>query len=93
MDKSCHFSRTPGYIPREVVDNPKHRDPRQDLYAVGVMLYEVIMSHRPNVDRYEAIEKTHPQFKGVDAVIRKLLAPEHERVKDARKLLEMLLSL
>jgi serine/threonine protein kinase len=81
---------TPGYIPREVHDDPKHKDKRQDIYACGVMLYEVIMSRRPNIDRYEPVEKVFPQFKGVDNVIREALAPEDERIESADIMRDMI---
>ena len=41
---------TPGYTAPEVVQNPHDADRRSDLYAVGVMLYELVAGERPPTD-------------------------------------------
>lgn len=80
---TSNFLGTPGYVPEEVLNDPKLRDPRQDIYACGVMLYEVIMSERPRPERYKPIVKVRPEFKGVDDVIKQLIAPFEERISGA----------
>jgi len=37
---------TPGYTAPEVIKNPEHADRRSDLYAVGVILYELLTGKR-----------------------------------------------
>ena len=37
---------TPGYTAPEVLKNPEHADRRSDLYAVGVILYELLTGQR-----------------------------------------------
>lgn len=84
---------TPGYMAPEIQDDPKHRDQRQDLYALGVMLYEVITSSRPKFHKYIPVAKGHPQFNGVDELIQGLIAPEEDRIGHAGQVCEFLAAL
>lgn len=72
------------YIPMEVHLNPKHRDIRQDVYACGVMLYEVIGECLPKPDDYEPLELEREEWTGIDAVIQAALAPERKRFTSAK---------
>jgi predicted Ser/Thr protein kinase len=83
---------TPGYIPPEVHQNPKHRDVRQDVYACGVMLYQVIMGRLPRPDEYEPVEGIVEGFVGIDQVIQEALAPERRRTASAKAMREQLVS-
>ena len=38
---------TPGYTAPEIYDDPEHADVRTDIYAVGVILYELLTGHKP----------------------------------------------
>ncbi|WP_052573516.1 serine/threonine-protein kinase [Haloferula sp. BvORR071] len=38
---------TPGYTAPEIYDNPEHSDRRTDIFAVGVILYELMTGQRP----------------------------------------------
>lgn len=50
---------TPGYVSPEVLSG-RPADPRSDLYAVGVMLFEMLAGHRPfaGASRGEELRKT-----------------------------------
>lgn len=81
---------TPGYVPEEVYENPKHRDVRQDIYACGVMLYQTIMRRIPRRSRYESVEETFEEYAGIDAVIEAAIAPEDHRTPTAKAMREQL---
>lgn len=82
---------TSAYIPAEVHQNPKNRTAKQDVYACGVMLYEVIVGHLPRVDDYDGVESQVDGFEGIDAVIQAALAPERKRLASAKQFREELL--
>lgn len=71
------------YLPPEVLHDPSHKDVRQDVYACGVMLYEVIAQRLPRPDNYKPLEPDFKEWKGIDEVIQQSLAPEHERFPNA----------
>jgi hypothetical protein len=71
-------------VPEEAVLNPKHRDARQDVFACGAMLYEVIMGKLPRSSDYEPIEGIHDGFDGIDKVIQDALATERKRTPSAK---------
>lgn len=41
---------TPGYTAPEIYDDPEHASQKTDIYAVGVILYELLTGHRPEDD-------------------------------------------
>jgi serine/threonine protein kinase len=41
---------TPGYTAPEIYEDPEHADQKTDIYAVGVILYELLTGHRPEDD-------------------------------------------
>lgn len=83
---------TSAYIPHEVHLNPKNRTTKQDVYACGVLLYEVIAGHLPRPNDYESIEALVDGYNGIDEVIQAALAPERERLGSAKDLREQLTS-
>ena len=62
---------TPLYLAPEVLEGAAP-DPRQDLYALGVLLYEMVTGTRPQGD-------FAPLAGPLDAVVRRLLAPDPAR--------------
>jgi len=84
---------TSAYIPIEVHQNPKHRDCRQDVYACGVLLYQVVAGELPRYDDYKPIEDIFDNFIGIDKVIKPALAPESRRTASAMLMREQLADL
>lgn len=71
------------YIPIEVIQDPKHRTAKQDLYACGMMLYQVLAGRLPSPDDYSPIESIRRDCDGVDRLIRDAIAPEKRRIASA----------
>lgn len=72
-----------GYIPAEVIHDPKRRSPQQDVYACGVMLYEVLARVRPNPVEYDPLCRVNKEYEGVDSLVREAIAPANTRFKSA----------
>lgn len=83
---------TPGYIPPEVQANPTNsRGPNHDIFASGIMLYEVLAGRRPNPSAYEPLADVDPKFASLDVVVRKAIAPaQKERYQAISQLAEAL---
>lgn len=79
---SCLIGST-AYMPEEVLRNPKLRTTGQDIFACGIILYQVIMGKLPNRDDYESVEEVFDDFGGIDQVIQEAIAPARERIKSA----------
>jgi len=68
---------TPGYAAPEVLNAPSKVDNRTDIFAVGVMFYELITGRMPG-DTYESVTEfvdADPRF---DKIIRKAIHPNIE---------------
>ncbi|WP_367870556.1 protein kinase [Luteolibacter sp. Populi] len=50
MDGSGLVMGTPGYVAREVLQHPEKADRRSDLFALGVVLYELLIGRCPPYD-------------------------------------------
>jgi len=74
---------TAGYIPSEVMANPKLRSPLQDIYACGVMLYEAFAGHRPDPLDYRPLEGIRSELSPVDPIIRDAIKRASDRTKSA----------
>jgi serine/threonine protein kinase len=72
-----------GYIPPEVLSSPQLRTPKQDVFACGVMLYEVVASARPDLEDYDPLSKIGEQFEVLDPIVRDAIAPAKQRIATA----------
>lgn len=84
---------TIGYIPNEVLANPKIRSPLQDIYACGVMLYETVAGHTPDPADYVPLAQVDDAFDLLDPVIRRAIASSAKRTKSASELHAQLVDL
>lgn len=60
---------TNGYIAPEVEENAKSRLPAQDIFSVGVMLYECSARQRPKAHSYRRLGDIQPDFDVLDALV------------------------
>ncbi|HSV57184.1 MAG TPA: serine/threonine-protein kinase, partial [Magnetospirillaceae bacterium] len=81
---------TPSYMPPEQIENSKNVDRRADIYAMGVMLYEMVTGKKPypgnfapdtvvliQKGRHRPARKVNPRVPPyVDRLIRKLMRPD-----------------
>lgn len=73
------------YVPPEVHANPTLRDARQDVYACGIMLYEVLRGHRPDPSDYAPLTAIGEAFAPLDLLIQDAIAPFSKRLSSARE--------
>jgi eukaryotic-like serine/threonine-protein kinase len=69
---------TPGYTAPEIYDNPEHADRRTDIYAVGVILYELMTGQRPE-EGGELPSALVNCDKRLDAIFKKATDPDPNR--------------
>ena len=79
-----------GYIPEEVVANPKLRSPLQDIYACGVITYELIAGRLPVPNNYEPLQRIQHEYAVLDPVVEQAIAPAPKRFKSAKAFAEAL---
>ena len=79
-----------GYLPNEVLANPKIRSPLQDIYACGVMLYECLAGQRPDPTDYTELKEVDESYGPLDATIKKAIAGAAKRTKTMGELHEQL---
>jgi hypothetical protein len=78
------------YIPPEVHANPTLRDPRQDVYACGIMLYEMLRGHRPDPGDYAPLTIISEGLEPMDGLIKDAIAPFSKRLPSARAFFQRL---
>lgn len=79
-----------GYVPPEVLANPTYRDAKQDIYACGIMLYELLRGHRPVADDYAPLTAITGAFATIDTLVQDAIAPFSKRLGSAREFLDRL---
>ncbi|RJS13953.1 hypothetical protein DRW03_35670 [Corallococcus sp. H22C18031201] len=91
---------TNGYVPREVLDKPTLRTPLQDVYACGVILYELLCRTRPSIAwrTYRPLSQQMsdaPKLKRIDRLIKRAIAPfkDEGRIQSADELRDELFKL
>lgn len=84
---------TIGYIPSEVLTDPKKRSPLHDIYACGIMLYESLARYRPDPANYVSLVRVDPAYGVLDSIIEQAIAGEKVRTNSAREFANQLAAL
>lgn len=77
---------TIGYIPSEVLADPKIRSPLHDVYACGVMLYEAAVGRRPDPANYVTLASQRADCECLDAIIQQAIAGAATRTRSMKEL-------
>ena len=83
---------TVGYIPPEVMSNPKNRSFKHDIYSCGAMLYRILDHEPPNYQKYKELSTSNKQLSGLDIIIKKAIGPEEKRYKSAKEFSDSILN-
>lgn len=81
---------TAGYIPPEIDADPKLRTRLQDVFACGVILYELLAGRRPNIQDIAPLREVSDDLSGLDAIIRRALDVSSRRYQSAGEFAEAL---
>ncbi|MBN2317914.1 MAG: serine/threonine protein kinase, partial [Acidobacteria bacterium] len=83
---------TIGYIPSEIIADPKVRSSLQDIYACAVMLYEGLAGRRPDPTDYRSLTEVDDNYAPLDEVIVNALASAKSRTKTAQAFADQLVA-
>lgn len=81
---------TVGYIPSEVLTNPKTHSPLQDIYACGMMLYECLTGWLPDPGDYVPLAEVHAKYDPLDPIVQSAIAGASKRTTSAKELHDQL---
>ena len=84
---------TVGYIPSEVVADPKRRTHLHDIYACGIILYEVLARCRPDPANYRPLSEWNSRYSALDEIVQQAISGEATRTPSAQTFLEQLAAL
>ncbi len=74
---------TIGYIPSEVIADPKKRSPLHDVYSCGIMLYESFGHRLPDPANDKPLVKINEEYIDLDLIIEQAIAGESDRTSTA----------
>jgi serine/threonine protein kinase len=77
---------TLGYMPPEVLDDPKKRNPLHDVYSCGVILYELFAGKRPQTAAYRSLAEVNPELELLDSIVKRGTAAAKERYQSIAEL-------
>lgn len=83
---------TQKYMPPEVLAEPLLKSTSQDIFALGVMLYEALSNRTFNLQNVSSLTNIHPSLHAVDAIIKKSTAAVASRYSNGLLLHKALLS-
>ena len=89
---TTHAVGTLGYIPSEVITNPKNRSPLQDVYACGIMLYEALTGRLPDPANYTPLAEVNETWHDIDPIIEGAIRGISTRTPSALSFAEQLIS-
>lgn len=81
-----------GYIPHEVIIEPKLRTVLHDVYSCAVITYELISRRRPNPQEYVPLARQRDELVELDKVLIQALGPAKSRHATANSLRTALLA-
>lgn len=82
-----------GYIPSEVLADPKIRSALQDVFASAVITYELIARRRPDPQQYVPLATHHPELAPLDEVLVRAIGAASGRPGSAASFRSTLLSM
>lgn len=83
-DLTSRYVGSVGYIPEEVLANPRLRTRLHDVYSCGVTAYELCAGQLPTPRTYKPLAAVHESLSALDALIIRALAPANQRFQTAK---------
>ena len=77
---------TEKYIPPEVIAEPKKRDPRQDVFALGVMMYEAFSQTSFNLQDIKSLSAADARLRRLDTLIKDATCKFADRIQNGKEL-------